>query len=103
MTTRKQTAHKPATRTVAAHERAAARVAAILADPETPDYLMETLTDMLIDLTNETRIDVTVPEVARVALPLMFAVTEATELMPTYESGTVDRDTARYLGSEVTH
>jgi hypothetical protein len=71
------------TRKAEARERAAERIAAILADDSTPIFLRDVLTDMLIDLSNETNIDVCTPEVARVALPLMLAHTDKTRLRQT--------------------
>jgi hypothetical protein len=60
------------TRKQLARERTAERIAAMLADDDTPAFVWDVLTDMLIALSNETDVDVTTPQVARVALPLML-------------------------------
>jgi hypothetical protein len=60
------------TRKTLARERTAERIAVILADDDTPAFVWDVLTDMLIALSNETGVDVTTPQVARVALPLML-------------------------------
>jgi hypothetical protein len=60
------------TRKQLARERTAERIAVMLADADTPAFVWDVLTDMLIALSNETNVDVTTPQVARVALPLML-------------------------------
>ena len=57
-------------------KRAAERVAQILSDPTTPTILSDVLEDMICEVGSETNIALTTPEVARVALPLMFSAAE---------------------------
>lgn len=68
------------TRKAEARERAAERITVILADPDTPVFLYDVLTDMLMDMSNRSNVDIFTPEVARVALPLIFAYTDKEKL-----------------------
>ena len=58
------------------YEVAAARVAEILADETTPLFLLDVLTDMLCDLSNETGVNDTDPEIARLVMTKAFPVAD---------------------------
>ncbi len=58
------------------YEVAAARVAEILADETTPLFLLDVLTDMLCDLSNETGVNDTDPEIARLVMVKAFPVAD---------------------------
>jgi hypothetical protein len=58
------------------YEVAAARVAEILADETTPLFLLDVLTDMLCDLSNETGVNDTDPEIARILMTKAFPVAD---------------------------
>ena len=58
------------------YELAAERVATILADPTTPLFLLDVLSDMINDLSNETEVNDFDPDIARLLLVKAFPVAE---------------------------
>lgn len=59
------------------YQRIAGLVADIIEDPATPDGLRNALENYINELSNDTQVNDYTPEVARVALPLMFIVEDA--------------------------
>jgi hypothetical protein len=78
MTTKKSTKKQPAQSTPEPdYALAADRVAAILADPTTPIFLLDVLQDMINDLANETEVNDLDPDIARLVLAKAFPIAEA--------------------------
>jgi hypothetical protein len=74
------------------YARAAARVSEILADATSPQFLVDVLSDMIIDLENETDVNSLDPDAARTILLKAFPVAEAINLRQ--RNGTLLRDGA---------